>query len=65
MTYGNQTCPIKQNVVFFSKLYAYGEKAWRQILKNATRCIEQVLELTSHKTAAVRPPTTHHENDPH
>ena len=24
--------------------------------------IEQVLEATPHKAAAVRPPTTHHEN---
>ena len=30
--------------------------------KNAVRCIEQVLEATLHKTAAVQPPTTHHKN---
>ena len=40
----------------------YGEKAWRQLHKNAARNTEQVLESTPHKTAAVRPPTTHHEN---
>ena len=39
-----------------------GEKAWRQLQKNATSNIEQVLEIASHKTAAVRPLTTHHEN---
>ena len=40
----------------------YGEKAWRQLHKNAVNCIEQVLEVTPHKTAAVQPLTTHHEN---
>ena len=34
----------------------YGEKAWRQLHKNAVSNIEQVLEA-----AAVRPSTTHHE----
>ena len=42
----------------------YGEKAWRQLRKNATSNIEQVLEAAPHKTAAVRPPTTHQENYP-
>ena len=37
----------------------YGEKAWHQ---NAASNIEQVLVATPHKTAAIRPPTTHHEN---
>ena len=41
-----------------------GEKAWRQLHKNAASNIEQVLEATPHKEAAVRPPTTHHENYP-
>ena len=36
----------------------YGEKAWRQLRKNASSNIEQVLE------AAVQPPTTQHENYP-
>ena len=38
-----------------------GEKAWRQLHKNAASNIEQVLEATPHKAAAVRLPTTHHE----
>ena len=42
----------------------YGEKAWQQLHKNAASNIEQVLETVSHKAAAVRPPTTHHENYP-
>ena len=42
----------------------YGEKAWQQLHKNAESCIEQVLEAASNKTAAMRPPTTHHENYP-
>ena len=41
-----------------------GEKAWRQLHKNAANNIEQVLEPTRHKAAAVQPPTTHHENYP-
>ena len=39
-----------------------GEKAWRQLHKNAAINIEQVLEAAPHKAAAVRPPTTHHDN---
>ena len=38
------------------------EKDGRQIHKNAASNIEQVLEATPQKTAALRPPTTHHEN---
>ena len=41
-----------------------GEKAWRQLHENAASNIEQVLEATHHNTAAIRPPTTHHENYP-
>ena len=37
------------------------KKAWRQLHKNAANCIKQVLEATPHKTAAIRPPTTHHK----
>ena len=37
---------------------------WRQLHKNAASNIEQVLEATPLKAAAVRPPTTHHENYP-
>ena len=40
----------------------YGEKAWRQLHKNAANNIELVLEATPHNAVAVRPPTTHHEN---
>ena len=39
----------------------YGEKAWRQLHKNATSNSEQVLEAAPDKAAAVRPLTTHHE----
>ena len=34
-----------------------GEKAWRQLHRNAVRNIEQVLEAAPHKEAAVRPLT--------
>ena len=37
---------------------ANGEKALRQLHRNATSCVEHVLETIPHKTAA----TTHHEN---
>ena len=40
----------------------YGEKAWQQLHKNDASHIEQVLEATPHKIAAVQPPTTHHKN---
>ena len=33
------------------------EKAWEQLHKNTTRYIEQIVEATYHKTAAVRPLT--------
>ena len=39
-----------------------GEKAWRQLHKNAASNIEQVIETAPQKTTPVRPPTTHHEN---
>ena len=42
--------------------WTYGEKVWQQLHKNAVSNIEQVLETAHHKAAAVRPPTTHHEN---
>ena len=42
----------------------YGEKAWRQLHKKSASNIEQILEATPHKTAAIRPPTKHHENYP-
>ena len=40
----------------------YGEKAWRQLHKNAVSNIEQVMEVAPHKAAAVLPLTIHHEN---
>ena len=42
----------------------YGEKAWPQLHKNAASCIGKVQEAAPHKAAAIRPPTTHHENYP-
>ena len=42
---------------------ANGEKAGRQLQKNAASNIEQVLEATPHTAAATRPPTSHHENN--
>ena len=41
-----------------------GEKAGRQLHKNAASNSEQILVATPHKEAAVRPPTSHHENYP-
>ena len=43
---------------------AYKEKAWQQLHKDAISYIKQILEATSHKAAAVRPPTNHLENHP-
>ena len=40
------------------------EEARRQLHKNAASNIEQVLEVTPHKTETVGPSTTHHENYP-
>ena len=42
----------------------YGEKAWRQLHKNAASNIEQVLEAAPHIAGAVRPRTTYRENYP-
>ena len=42
----------------------YWEKAWQQLHKNVVSNTEQDLEAVIHKSAAVRPPTTHHENYP-
>ena len=38
------------------------KKARRQLHKNTVSNTEQVLEAAPHKAAAVRPPTTYHEN---
>ena len=44
--------------------WTYGEKAWRQLHKNAVSNIEQVLEAAPHNAAAVWPLIPHHENYP-
>ena len=41
-----------------------GEKARRQLHKNAASNIEQVLEATPHKAPTIRLPTSHHKNYP-
>ena len=41
-----------------------GEKARRQLHKNAASNIEQALEATPHKAPTIRPATSHHENYP-
>ena len=38
------------------------EKARRELHKNSMSSIEQILEATSHKTAALRSPTSHFLN---
>ena len=43
---------------------AYGEKAWRQLHKNAASYIEPVLETAPLKRTTGWIPTTHHENYP-
>ena len=37
------------------------EEARRQLLKNVTSNIKQVLAATPHKTPTIRPPASHHE----
>ena len=39
-----------------------GEEARRQLHKNATSNLEQVLAATPHKTLTIRPPASYHEN---
>ena len=39
-----------------------GEKAWRQLHKNAASNIEQVLDIAFNKAAAMLPSSVHHEN---
>ena len=39
-----------------------GEKAWWQLHENAAGNIEQVLEATPYKSAAIQPPNIHHKN---
>ena len=38
---------------------AYWEKSRRELHKNATSYIEQILEAASHEIAAVRPPISY------
>ena len=38
-----------------------GEKARRQLHRNAASNIEQVLEATPHKAPTIRPPSSHQE----
>ena len=44
---------------------AYREKAWWQLHTNSKSYIEEILEVTSNKTVAVRATTTHLENPPY
>ena len=39
--------------------WAFREKAWQQLHKNSANYIEQILEATPHKTAAIRLSTSH------
>ena len=55
---------FRDSYLFWFSLQTTGEKVWRQLDKNAASNIEQVLEATPHKAAAVRPPTTNLENYP-
>ena len=48
----------------YLSIYIHAEKDWQHSHKNSTSTIEQVLEEAPHKMAAVRPPTTHHDNSP-
>ena len=41
-----------------------GEKARRELHKNAASTIEELLEPTPHKAPTIRSPTSHHENYP-
>ena len=59
MYHENQT--NKGNHLTVCKQMSFG---LRQLHKNVVSNIEQVLEATPHKAAAVRPLTTHHENYP-
>ena len=43
---------------------SFWENGWRPLHENASSYTKQILEETSNKTAAVRPPTTHLEDHP-
>ena len=49
---------------YFDANKTAGEKARRQLHKNAASNIEQVLAATVHKVPTIRPPASHHENYP-
>ena len=49
---------------YMDAYYTDGEKAWRQLHKNAASNIEHVLDATPDKAAAIWPPITYHENYP-
>ena len=52
-------CGIKPiGYKFWIREKAYWEKARRELQKNVTSYIEQILKATLHETAAVRPPTS-------
>ena len=54
-------------IIWMHYLDAYktaGEKARRQLYKNAASNIELVLEATRHRAPTLRPPASHHENYP-
>ena len=40
----------------------FGWKDWQQLHKKATSYNEEILETTSHKTAAIQPPTSYFKN---
>ena len=55
LLYGCSTCTLTKRL---------DKIARRGLLENATSYIEQILELTFHKTVAERPPTSHLKNHP-
>ena len=54
-------CESELQSKFFVHFLA-GEKARRQLHKNAASNLEQVLAATPHKTPTVQPPASYHEN---
>ena len=45
-------------------LFSNTDQTWRQLHKDAMNNIEEIQEAAPHKAAAVRTPTTYHENYP-
>ena len=60
--YGRLHCFLGKHYLDANK--TTGEKARRQLHKNAASNIEQVLEATPHEAPTIQPPTSHHENYP-